>query len=78
MELLIVHDEDDPRVTIENAHALHRAHGERARLLVTQGLGHNRILGADRVLDAVIAFAADGPDGFDRADASEQRGVRGA
>ena len=77
-ELLIVHDEDDPRVTIENAHALHRAHGERARLLVTQGLGHNRILGADRVLDAVIAFATDGADGFDRADASEQRGVRGA
>lgn len=78
VELLIVHDEDDPRVTIENAHALHRAHGERARLLVTQGLGHNRILGADRVLDAVIAFAADGPHGIDRADASEQRGVRGA
>lgn len=59
-ELLIVHDREDPRMPDADAVRLHSAHGHRSRMLRTSGLGHTRILGADRVLDAVVAFTAGG------------------
>jgi pimeloyl-ACP methyl ester carboxylesterase len=53
---LIVHDIDDREVPWSEGerYALHW-HG--ARLLTTQGLGHNRILDEARVIDAALAFA---------------------
>jgi hypothetical protein len=44
---------------------LHEAHGERSRLLQTSGLGHNRILVADPVLDALVAFTTGGLSAVD-------------
>lgn len=78
VELLIVHDEGDRRLSVENAHALRRAHGERSHLLLTRGLGHNRILGADLVLDAALEFAADGLQGIERAGTPEQQAQPGS
>jgi pimeloyl-ACP methyl ester carboxylesterase len=53
---LVVHDLDDREVPWSEGerYALHW-HG--ARLLTTQGLGHNRILDDARVIDAALAFA---------------------
>ncbi|MFD5214302.1 alpha/beta hydrolase [Microbacterium sp. NPDC058345] len=64
-ELLVIHDADDRALAARNAADLHAAHAERSRLLLTHGLGHNRPLGSDAVLDAVLAFADDGVTGLD-------------
>jgi len=58
VELLIVHDTGDRRLDVRHSHELHAAHDGRSRLLLTEGFGHNRILRADPVLDAVLAFGA--------------------
>lgn len=60
IELLAVHDDRDRQVPLSASEALVAAHGERARLVRTSGLGHGRILGADPTLDAVVAFARRG------------------
>ncbi|WP_194420934.1 alpha/beta hydrolase [Microbacterium abyssi] len=74
-ELLVIHDERDRALDVANARALHAAHGGRSRLLLTRGFGHNRLLVADEVLDAVLAFAADGaqPAGIRSSDATGLR-----
>lgn len=56
-ELLIVHDARDRGLDAQNSERLHEAHPAQSRLLVTEGFGHNRVLAADPVLDAVLAFA---------------------
>ncbi|MBG6058235.1 pimeloyl-ACP methyl ester carboxylesterase [Cryobacterium sp. MP_M5] len=56
--LLLLHDRVDPVVDIEQSEQLHAAHGERSHLVVTEGLGHRRILSADVTLDAVLEFIA--------------------
>ena len=71
-ELLVVHDANDRALDAHNSLALHRAHGQRSRLLLTEGLGHNRLLADDEVLDAVLVFAAGGTRTLDAAD------IRGA
>jgi pimeloyl-ACP methyl ester carboxylesterase len=53
--LLLVHDRGDRMVPASQSEALAGAH-EGARLLITEGLGHNRILAADATLDAVLEF----------------------
>ena len=54
---LLVHDRNDRQVPIENGQRLrHRIPG--ARLIVTHGLGHNRILREPAVVNAVADFAA--------------------
>jgi len=53
--LLVVHDGADRRMPDADSVRLHEAHGQRSRLLRTQGFGHTRILSADAVLDAVVA-----------------------
>lgn len=63
--LLVVHDRDDRRMPDDDSLRLHRAHGERSRLLRTDGLGHTRVLSADAVLDAVVALVGNGLDGVD-------------
>lgn len=64
-ELLVIHDAHDRALDPASAVALHEAHNERSRLLLTDGFGHNRILAADESLDAVLAFARDGVRGID-------------
>jgi len=66
MPLLVVHDRADREVPASEGIRLHDAHGDRSRLVLTDGAGHNRALGADATLDAVTAFATGGPDGVDR------------
>jgi hypothetical protein len=65
--LLVVHDRADREVAVGEGMRLHAAHGERSRLVLTEGSGHSRILGADVTLDAVTAFATGGLPALDRA-----------
>ena len=65
--LLVVHDRSDREVSASEALRLHAAHGERSRLVLTDGAGHSRVLGADATLDAVTAFATGGLPALDRA-----------
>lgn len=58
VELLAAHDENDIRIDAQNSRDLAAAHSGRSHLLLTRGFGHNRILAADPVLDAVLALAA--------------------
>ena len=53
--LLIVHDRGDRMVPFGEARRIAAAHPG-ATVLPTSGLGHNRILSADLVLDAVLGF----------------------
>lgn len=57
MPLLAVHDEGDRVVPIGELDRLASAHPT-ARVVVTKGFGHNRVLTADPVLDAVVDFLA--------------------
>ena len=57
VRLLVVHDGRDRTMPDADALRLHAAHGDRSTLLRTEGLGHARILGDDRVLDALVALA---------------------
>lgn len=65
--LLVVHDRGDREVAFGESLRLHEAHGERSRLVVTEGAGHSRVLSADVTLDAVPAFATSGLGGLDAA-----------
>ena len=75
-ELLVIHDTDDRALDAAGSLALHRAyennayennaHERRSRLLLTSGLGHNRLLAGDEVLDAVLTFADGGVRALDR------------
>ncbi|MGL4254834.1 MAG: alpha/beta hydrolase [Microbacterium sp.] len=55
--LLAVHDEGDRVVPFGELARLRDAHPH-ASMLATQGFGHNRVLTADPVLDAVVDFLA--------------------
>jgi pimeloyl-ACP methyl ester carboxylesterase len=57
--LLVVHDRGDRRMPDHDALRLHDAHGDRSRLVRTEGLGHTRVLSADATLDAVVALVTD-------------------
>jgi pimeloyl-ACP methyl ester carboxylesterase len=65
--LLVVHDRSDREVAVAESLRLHAAHGERSRLVLTEGAGHSRVLGVDPTLDAVTAFAVGGLGGVDAA-----------
>jgi pimeloyl-ACP methyl ester carboxylesterase len=64
-EVLLVHDLDDPRVGFGQSEQIRDAHTGPVRLVATEGLGHNRILGSSAVVDEVAAFL-DGPRVADR------------
>lgn len=53
-ELLVAHDRRDRRMPDADSLRLHAAHGDRSRMLRTDGEGHTRILRCDVVLDAVV------------------------
>ena len=65
--LLVVHDRGDREVAAAESMRLHEAHGSRSRLVLTEGAGHSRVLGADATLDAVTAFATGGLAALDTA-----------
>ena len=54
--LLLVHDRDDRRVPFTESERLLEVNAPSARLVATEGFGHNRILRSDAMLDAVTAF----------------------
>ncbi|WP_318209728.1 alpha/beta hydrolase [Streptomyces sp. SJL17-1] len=54
--VLLFHDEGDDMVPLVHSRRLARAHGDRARLVVTQGLGHRRILLDPDVVGGAVDF----------------------
>jgi pimeloyl-ACP methyl ester carboxylesterase len=56
--LFVVHDEDDRWADVDGAYALLRRRPA-ARLMVTQGLGHARILKDPKVVSSVVEFVSD-------------------
>ena len=57
LPLLLIHDQTDRRVPVaEAAHAAHVLPG--AELMVTRGLGHNRLLADPKVVVAILDFVA--------------------
>ena len=57
--LLVVHDDEDRVVPMSDGASLAKA-APQGQLISTSGLGHNRILRAQSVLDAVVLFMASG------------------
>lgn len=55
---LVIHDDADSTIELAQAHALVEAHPAFTELLITHGLGHNRPLRDDAVLDRITAFLA--------------------
>jgi pimeloyl-ACP methyl ester carboxylesterase len=53
--VLVIHDEDDPEVPVSAAHNIHN-HLKKGELLITNGLGHRKILGNSKVIEATIEF----------------------
>ncbi|MFB6531186.1 alpha/beta hydrolase [Streptomyces sp. NPDC056399] len=54
--VLLFHDDGDDMVPLVHSRRLVRAHGDRARLVVTRGLGHRRILKDPAVVDEAVEF----------------------
>lgn len=52
---LVIHDEDDIDVPVNAAHEIGKSL-KNAELLITQGLGHRRILGDQRVINRIVKF----------------------
>lgn len=52
---LIIHDENDKDVPVSCAHHIHQHHPNSA-LMITKGLGHNKILGDEKVIEEIINF----------------------
>ena len=53
--ILVIHDNDDTDVNVKAAHHIHK-NLNNAELLITEGLGHRKILGNDAVLKNIIKF----------------------
>lgn len=66
--ILVIHDRADRAVPVVAARTIESTWPDAATLMLTDGLGHNRILAAPPVLDAIASFAADAS----HADASAQ------
>ncbi|MEU5217582.1 alpha/beta hydrolase [Streptomyces sp. NPDC020807] len=58
--VLLFHDEDDDMVPLAQARFLARVYGDEARLVVTRGLGHRRILDDPEVVREAVEFATVG------------------
>ncbi|MET4095787.1 esterase/lipase [Arthrobacter sp. UYCu712] len=58
MPLLVVHDSSDAVVGIDQAGLIADGHAGSASVLYTEGLGHNRVLADQRVVDAVTEFVS--------------------
>jgi pimeloyl-ACP methyl ester carboxylesterase len=56
--IFVVHDRADRAVPVVAAHAIESWWPGPATVMLTEGLGHNRILAAPEVLDAIASFAS--------------------
>jgi pimeloyl-ACP methyl ester carboxylesterase len=56
--ILVIHDDGDDVIDPGQARRIAAAYGQQADLLVTQGLGHRRIIAHPAVVDAILDFAA--------------------
>ena len=56
---LVVHDRDDPEIPLDNAEAISEA-WPGSTLLVTEKLGHRRVLISRKVIQAVVEFLGQG------------------
>ncbi|MGT2531353.1 alpha/beta hydrolase [Streptomyces nojiriensis] len=54
--MLLLHDTDDDTATPAQSRAIAAAHGDRAHLIETGGLGHRRILADPEVIAAAVRF----------------------
>lgn len=52
---LVVHDKDDPEVPVKAGIHIHQ-HLQNGTLMLTEGLGHRKVLGNHEVVDKVIQF----------------------
>ena len=52
---LVIHDVDDVDVKIDSAHEIHEKL-DNSELFITEGLGHRRILGNQKVINKIIDF----------------------
>lgn len=59
VRLLAAHDDGDRQMPADWSARLVAAHGDRARLVRTDGFGHSRVLTADPVLDALVALCVE-------------------
>lgn len=57
-EVLLVHSRDDSRVSFRQSELIAEAHTGPVRLVLVDGLGHNRILADPGVLEQVAGFVA--------------------
>lgn len=53
--VLIIHDSNDDDVAIKAAHNIHK-HLKNSTLMITEGLGHRKILGDTRVIESIKEF----------------------
>lgn len=56
--LLVVHDAGDREVALEQAMQIVEAHTGTVETLITDGLGHNRVLSAPDVVERIVRFVA--------------------
>jgi pimeloyl-ACP methyl ester carboxylesterase len=56
--LLVVHDSGDREVALEQAMQIVEAHTGAVETLITDGLGHNRVLSEPEVVERVVRFVA--------------------
>jgi pimeloyl-ACP methyl ester carboxylesterase len=54
--ILVVHDEGDREVPVEHGRRIADTYGNQAKLIITTGLGHRRILVDESVVDSVLEF----------------------
>ncbi|THD67999.1 alpha/beta hydrolase [Robertkochia marina] len=53
--VLVIHDEDDLDVPVHAGHRIHE-HLPNSQLMITEGLGHRKVLGDKKVIEAIIDF----------------------
>jgi pimeloyl-ACP methyl ester carboxylesterase len=53
--VLIIHDKDDDDVALKAAHNIHK-HLKNSTLMITEGLGHRKILGDTKVIESIKEF----------------------
>ena len=53
--ILIIHDSNDDDVAIKAAHNIHK-HLKNSTLMITEGLGHRKILGDTKVIESIKEF----------------------
>lgn len=53
--VLVIHDEEDEDVAVKAAYNIHK-HLKNSELIITEGLGHRKILGSEKVINSIKKF----------------------